>query len=355
MTSPITPELRPDYLATRATRTLPAFRAGLLLASFLLASFAIWDELIAPGSARLTLPIRIVPAMLGLLMVGLSFRPALRRYLFAGLEIFVCVAIAALAMVLTLLPEGFLYGLTGLFVVPMVVPAFAPTVASVMRVLLWLILVTQVGLFAQPLPAKVILNAESTLLLVCGFSGMLGFLSVLARQREFRLERSLYQQAITDSLTGLFNRRHFLDRAASDIRRAQRHGRPLAAMLLDIDHFKQVNDRFGHDVGDMVIQATARTLKQQLRDGDVIARVGGEEFAVLLPDTPADQLLTLAERLRAAIADSPLEAQDAVCWTVSIGCAVLTPDISRIEALLKLCDQRLYHAKQLGRDRVVFG
>ncbi len=120
-----------------------------------------------------------------------------------------------------------------------------------------------------------------------------------------KLEARLAQQALTDPLTGLGNRRYLEQQAAMEIARAQRSGEPLSLIAVDLDHFKRINDTHGHDAGDLVVQAFANTARQQLRDGDVLCRMGGEEFAVLLPSTTREQAMQVAERLRLATAHSP--------------------------------------------------
>ncbi len=120
-----------------------------------------------------------------------------------------------------------------------------------------------------------------------------------------KLEARLAQQALTDPLTGLGNRRYLEQQAAMEIARAQRSGEPLSLIAVDLDHFKRINDTYGHDAGDLVLQAFANTARQQLRDGDVLCRMGGEEFAVLLPSTTREQAMQVAERLRLATAHSP--------------------------------------------------
>lgn len=156
-----------------------------------------------------------------------------------------------------------------------------------------------------------------------------------------------------DALTGLANRRHaeqvlqlLTERAASD-------GQPIALAILDLDHFKQVNDRFGHDIGDAVLRRLAGLLQQQLRGADVLARWGGEEFLLALSDTPADACLSLLERLRKAVHDADwAELAPGLAVTVSIGCRHRHPQ-GDWTAQLREADAALYAAKHAGRDRVV--
>jgi diguanylate cyclase (GGDEF)-like protein len=162
------------------------------------------------------------------------------------------------------------------------------------------------------------------------------------------------QMATTDALTGLANRRHFFTNALQAIALARRQRSQLAATMIDIDHFKQVNDVHGHHVGDQVITAVAQRLAHTARTTDVVGRYGGEEFAMVLPDTRPEGSHILAERLRVAIADQPI-ATDAgpLSVTVSIGIAHLTAEQTDVETLLANADAALYQAKRAGRNRVV--
>lgn len=164
--------------------------------------------------------------------------------------------------------------------------------------------------------------------------------------------------AMTDALTGLANRRHFGDQLAHAATRAVDVGKPLALVLLDIDHFKAINDQHGHPVGDLVLRRVAAVLEDQVRGGDLLARVGGEEFAVLALDTDLAVASQLGERLRAAVeAASPVEAgRVAVPVTISVGVAIArvrAGDLLKTpERLLASADDALYRAKRNGRNRV---
>ncbi|MCA9667179.1 MAG: GGDEF domain-containing protein [Myxococcales bacterium] len=165
----------------------------------------------------------------------------------------------------------------------------------------------------------------------------------------------LYRLAITDALTGLYNRQHVGEKLPQEIARHRRYQQPLSLLLLDADHFKQVNDRHGHDVGDEVLRGLAQRLRESTRDADIVARYGGEEFMVLLPNTAEEGAENLAERLRAAVRDTPIAAAGvAVSMTLSAGLVTLG-DGENAEALVKRADQALYRAKNSGRDRIEIG
>lgn len=172
-----------------------------------------------------------------------------------------------------------------------------------------------------------------------------------------KLERELERQARIDMLTGLNNRRHFFELAERELARARRHDELLSALMLDVDHFKQFNDTYGHHVGDQVLQKLSAVCLRTLREIDIVGRIGGEEFAVLLPETGAVQARDTAERLRQALADASLQlAPDTVLhFTVSIGVTGLVAEDISVDAMLKRADAALYTAKNAGRDRVCTG
>jgi diguanylate cyclase (GGDEF)-like protein len=187
----------------------------------------------------------------------------------------------------------------------------------------------------------------------------LRFLEAVANQTALALERVkliafLENLSITDALTGIANRRHFEWRLSEEIERARRYKYPLSALMMDLDHFKQVNDNYGHQIGDIVLQQVAQRLRRILRRTDFLARYGGEEFIVLAPQTPADRALILAERLRQVIAESPIPVADnlQIHITISIGVAVFPNHAQNESELIGAADAALYKAKQMGRNRV---
>ena len=165
----------------------------------------------------------------------------------------------------------------------------------------------------------------------------------------------LAQLAVTDGLTGLYNHRHFHERLALEVERSQRSGLPLSLLMLDVDHFKQFNDAFGHPAGDEVLRQLARVLGDTRRANDVVARYGGEEFAVILVDTGKLVAAKVAERIRERVAthDFSNAAHRAGQIGVSIGVASFPDDGRDAEALVRAADTALYAGKRAGRNRVV--
>lgn len=168
-----------------------------------------------------------------------------------------------------------------------------------------------------------------------------------------RMEAELLRRATYDALTGLFNRGSFMHALSAEFQRSQRHARPLAVMMLDIDHFKQINDRLGHHTGDVVLQQVASAFTDTLRQEDGVGRIGGEEFAFFLPETTAEGAAEVAERIRqrvAALDFRDLGLQEGV--RCSIGYTLLEGDEPTHEALLSRADHALYAAKAGGRNRI---
>jgi two-component system, cell cycle response regulator len=178
------------------------------------------------------------------------------------------------------------------------------------------------------------------------------------RERNQQLESMLHHVealAITDALTGLFNRRRFSDVLRREFAVTRRYQNPLSCLMVDIDHFKRINDRFGHDMGDRVLKEVAQSLSQNLREVDMPARYGGEEFAVLLPHTPKLNAVVVAERIVTRARQLEFHFRDeTLSVTVSIGIAS-TSDVTtnEPEELLRLADIALYEAKRSGRDRAI--
>ena len=177
-----------------------------------------------------------------------------------------------------------------------------------------------------------------------------------AIERVVSFEKSR-MQAITDPLTELYNRRYFTEALRNEVRKANRLGYQLGLLMIDIDHFKLVNDTYGHMAGDEVLTRVARTIEGAVRASDVVARYGGEEFAVILVGCPRESMLSLAEKTRVAVSEAkmPHASDDGRGVTISVGAASYEDMTMDAEGLIDCADQALLNAKQSGRDRVVIG
>lgn len=171
---------------------------------------------------------------------------------------------------------------------------------------------------------------------------------------EESFQKQMYESALRDPLTRVYNRKYLLDRTQSELAYALRHGSPLSFLMIDVDHFKKVNDTHGHPAGDAVLVTLARHVLRVIRSEDVFARYGGEEFAILSRGIALDGATKFAERLRAAIETYPFVHEGArIPVTISIGIAALpAPDVARASELVGRADSALYRAKHEGRNRV---
>ena len=168
---------------------------------------------------------------------------------------------------------------------------------------------------------------------------------------EAQYHEELYQLAIVDGLTRTFNRRYLMDFLTREISRCRRHARPLSLLLFDIDRFKQINDCFGHSAGDQVLRAIVEVAREGVRREECLARYGGDEFAVVMPETELAGARIVAERTRGRVELHPFKASGrAIPVTISVGVAALSPAMADAEAMLAAADTQLYAAKMAGRN-----
>jgi len=199
-------------------------------------------------------------------------------------------------------------------------------------------------------------------LAVAGYYLGRAFDEVIRERQEAQVQASkmeglnlrLEAMSVTDDLTGMYTRRYFFDRCEEYLRAARRHGLPLSLMMIDIDHFKRVNDEFGHQMGDKVLREVASLVHGALRASDICARYGGEEFVILLPYTEEGEALTLAHRLLETVSCHLFPVREDIGRiTISVGLSCLDMDHPvGVEALISRADGALYRAKREGRNRV---
>ncbi len=184
--------------------------------------------------------------------------------------------------------------------------------------------------------------------------------AILAQQFLIGLRRALLYQkvqglTITDVLTNVYCRRYFLERFSEELKRAKKNKLSLAFLMIDIDNFKQFNDRYGHLVGDAILRQVSRTIREAVRQIDFIGRYGGEEICVVLAETNKEQANFAAERIRQAIALEVIKVYDeALKVTVSIGVSIFPDNTANMQNLIEMADQALYLAKETGKNRVCF-
>lgn len=313
-------------------------------------AFSIWDYLIDPLQAHLTFATRVALVLLGAVAYWpnrLNWTPMQRNGL-----IYITHA-SAIIIALYLLDQGFIHGLTAVAACTFTLSVTTLRLKTFVLIsLLPSLLFIALSALRQPLFEFV--NGLALYLFALLLAGAIMLVIRFLRQRAFLLEQELTNIAQRDSLTGIYNRRYLSELAEREVALAQRHHRPLSLLMIDIDHFKSINDTFGHDIGDAVIRMVTETCVVNMRRIDHVGRIGGEEFVCVLPETDEAEALQCAERLRENIESlrvpSPLGA---VRFTVSIGVAVLSVRHENWKALLKDADVALYRAKQSGRNRVM--
>ncbi|ALE57985.1 diguanylate cyclase [Paraburkholderia sp. SIMBA_055] len=197
------------------------------------------------------------------------------------------------------------------------------------------------------------LTREREVVAVCVTISDVTHVSIVQREREEAVAK-LQEYADRDGLTGIANRRYFEARLLDEYTRWQRYGGDMSVLLFDLDHFKKINDQFGHGVGDTVLRVMAQRVAGVVRAQDTFGRFGGEEFALLLPCTPLEDAMRVAEKIRCTIADTPVEVQGtSVPVTASVGGAAARPGLPAYEVLINEADAALYSAKRQGRNRSV--
>ena len=223
-------------------------------------------------------------------------------------------------------------------------------------VLLRLITIPSLPALASPFHADIWQNILFLANIVLPMGRTFGFFMMTNARLTMELrmaEREMHKMASTDFLTGVLNRRAFTEMGRIEFERARRHRHSLAFLFVDLDHFKVFNDKYGHLDGDVMLQKVVTTLHENLRAVDILARWGGEEFAIFLPETSHAGCLQVAEKLRTAISTLPVPCEEEFTpTTISIGCTILTQDDESLDPVFLRADHALYQAKQHGRNRV---
>ncbi|WP_456383284.1 GGDEF domain-containing protein [Hydrogenimonas sp.] len=333
-----------------------SFSGNLFLLGALIGSgLWIWDYVTDPVGATET----IGPRMLFFIFLPAPylFRKIGNRHLitilFVGAVLF---TEAVYLHILTRLHMGMIYGIGG-FMYYMLLPPLALQAFSLRANIVYIVLATILphllawaGFapgFQHDHYAVLIWPAAALAILVQYFYDR-------DYRKRYELEKRLERMSYTDTLSGLNNRRYFMAFLKKEIERSRRTGKSFSLLMIDIDHFKRINDTFGHPAGDLVIRRLADTFRDEIRKMDFPARIGGEEFAIVLPETDASNAMKVAERIREKAQNHPVDipGNEPARFTVSIGVAAAGAE-SDETSLLKEADEALYRAKREGRNRVV--
>lgn len=359
---PIPDHLAESYRQAQDRRMMPLLRLVLIAAVLLNLLFLAWDHRLAPGSLAQTSPLRLGFILLALALLIASRLRQTWPFLPAAFIIAVMGAGAAItARILLILPAGFDRGLAAFAFFLVGAAIIAPSLPILSLGLAILLASVNLVMLVGEVGGDILFNTNFFLIGLSVLALTLGALMQHQQRRAFLLEREaeaarqeLDRLATTDDLTGLANRRHFFALTTREIDRSQRYGHALSVLMLEVDHFKRINDRYGQEIGDEVLRRLGETLRGTLRDSDILARMGGEEFAILLPETKLIIAHEVAERLRAAAAEIrlPLARDLALSFTISIGVTQLNAAETGIRAPLKRADAALHAAKNKGRNRI---
>jgi diguanylate cyclase (GGDEF)-like protein len=335
-----------------------ANQTAYLSVAALLLAFNAWDWFVDPVHAREALWVRLGGAT-AVVASGLFQRGAGNVALAPWIAKFrLLVSSATISIALALLDHGFLVGLSGL-VIAMIGAAYSSIDRrDVIALFVPPLLLAFAVMAVAGIDRFVFINAACFLVLSLAVAMLLGGVLEDSYRRAYSLEQALLRESRVDALTGVLNRRALEEQGKAALSLCQRHAQPFAVLMVDIDHFKDVNDRFGHAVGDQVLVAVSNHCKGMVREADRYGRWGGEEFVALLPETDRAQAFLLAERMRAAVAAAGFEfGGDVQRVTISVGVAgEIVPgavDTARAwAALVKAADEAMYRAKAAGRNQV---
>jgi diguanylate cyclase (GGDEF)-like protein len=323
------------------------------LVAALVMVFSWWDWYVDPANWGAAFVVRSIGAAV-IIGTGLVQRSTGRVDWAAGLaKVRFTAGMVAVAAALALLDRGFLVGIAGLIAVMLSAPYIAIDRRDLLVMNVPPLFLIAVIMSAAGLDTFTVVNSTVFLALALLLSLLLARVFEASNRRAFALEHQLTSEARTDALTGLRNRRSLEEAATAEVKRGTRTGAPLAVIICDIDHFKQVNDRYGHDAGDRVIRAVSTLLSGMARESDALGRWGGEEFLMFLPDTDENAAFVVAERMRKAVEAAPMPVEG-LKVTISLGVAGLLPGGSepeRWQEAVRQADDAMYRSKQAGRNR----
>ena len=326
--------------------------------ALLVLAFNAWDWFIDPVHAKYALWVRIAGAAL-IVASGIAQRRWKRIDLAPRIAKFrLVVSAATISVALALLENGFLVGLSGLVIAMLGAAYSAIDRRDVTTLFLPPILISLAIMALAGVDRFVFVNAACFLFLTLLVGFLLAKVMEDSYRHSFELEQALLRESRVDALTGVLNRRALEEQGFAALSLCRRHAQPFAVLMIDIDHFKDINDRYGHPVGDQVLCAVAAYCHGLIRDSDRFGRWGGEEFLAVLPESPLAPAQALAERMRLAVANAGLEfGGDVQRVTVSIGVAAVDAPSGGDTAegwgaLVKAADEAMYAAKRAGRNRV---
>ena len=318
-------------------------------------AFSLWDYFADPANWRQAFFVRLFGAILVVATGVYQNLPGRSRSLPLMMKVRLVIAVVTVAIAASTLTSGFGYNVAGLVVIFLTGPYIAVDSRDLLTTNFAAVAALGLVMIGLPLEPFDKVGTGVFVALAIAVSTLLGRVLEASNRRAFSLELELLRDARTDALTGLANRRAVDERGRIELKLSRRTKVPVSVLICDLDHFKSINDRFGHEVGDAALMAVARVLRGALRESDALGRWGGEEFIALLPATAHPGAVEVAERMRAAIAATRFRGIESGV-TISIGVASsgeITDPLMEWDLLLKEADQRLYRAKHEGRNRVI--
>ena len=350
-------ELEAKFLESRAATLIDLNLNSFWSTAIILLGFSLWDAYVDWVHWRSAFNVRLLGAGLVALTGLFQKLPGQSRWMPALAKARLVIAVVSSAIAATLLDTGYGFGVAGLVVIILIGPYIAIDSRDLLKTNLLVIAALVPVIVAMSLQPFDAIGTIVFVMLAVAVSTLLGRVLETSHRRAFALDLALHRDARTDALTGLDNRRAMQERGHIEVRRAKRSEAPVSVIMCDLDHFKNVNDKYGHEAGDAALVTVATVLRGALRDSDALGRWGGEEFIALLPATAGPGAREVAERMRIAIERTVFEGISEGI-TISAGVSSATPveDPGQSwDGLVKAADQHLYRAKREGRNRVVAG
>lgn len=349
------PELEARFRAARSADLIAVNIDTFWSIAAIVLAFGVWDMFVDPVHWAEALRIRAAGA--GVVVATGLFQklPGKARWMPLMAKVRLVAAVVASIVAAATLDRGYGFGVAGVVAIILTGPYISIDTRDLLATNAAVVAAVGIVMIWAPLDAFDVIGTVVFVLLAALVSTLLGRVLEASYRRAFTLELESHRDARTDALTGLDNRRAIQEKGPLELKRAQRIDAPVAVILCDVDHFKRINDRLGHEAGDAVLRVVAGVLRAGLRETDLIGRWGGEEFIAVMLDADAAAAGEVAERMRIAVAATPFDGLKNGA-TISFGVSSLR-DFHSIpeawEALLKKADEHLYRAKSEGRNRVV--
>ena len=350
------PDVEREFVASRIASLVAVNSNTFWSIAVVVLGFSAWDWFADPVNWLAAFRIRVAGTAL-IVATGLFQKlPGRAEWLPFLAKVRLVTAVATAFVAALMLDRGYGFGVAGMVVIILTGPYVAIDGRDLLATNIAVIVAVSLLMVTSPLSGFDIAGTMVFVLLAVAASTLLGRVIEVSNRRAFMLDLELHRDARTDSLTGLDNRRAMEERGPIEMKRAQRFGTPVSLVLCDLDHFKAINDKHGHEAGDAALRTVARVLRGALRETDMLGRWGGEEFMAVLVDTHARPAIEVAERMRTAVSSAKFDDLPGGA-TISLGVSTVdkvTAPGAVWDALIKEADQLLYQAKKEGRNRVIY-